>query len=64
MKTKEDYPLYLIAKDIADCLQCCENTAREMMKRSKLEVQVGPSGKLKRVPRDKFFKWLIEQEGK
>lgn len=52
------YPIILKAKDIADALQVCENTAYEMMRQSGLVIPCGRSGKSKRVQRDEFFSWL------
>lgn len=56
------YPLYLKATDIMDMLQICKNSAYKFMEASGLLL--GGLGKSKRVPRDKFMKWLLEQEGK
>lgn len=58
------YPLYLKASDIADAMQVCQNTAYELMRQSAMSVHCGKSGKSVRVPRDKFFRWVCEQEGK
>lgn len=54
------YPPVLKAKDIADAMQVCENTAYEMMRQSGLLVHCGRSGKSKRVPRDGFFEWVFK----
>lgn len=58
------YPLYLKASDIADLFQVCETTAREMMRQSGCQIAIGPSGKSKRVPRDKFLEYALSLEGK
>lgn len=52
------YPVVLKAKDIADAMQICENTAYEMMRQSGLLIPCGKSGKSKRVQRDEFFSWV------
>lgn len=58
------YPIYLKSIHVKDALQVCASSAREMMHRSGKVVRVGATGKSIRVPRDEFFKWVLEQEGK
>lgn len=59
MQTTENLPLILQAEDIASILGISRNGAYELMKQKGFPViQVG---RLKRVNRDAFFKWMENQ---
>ena len=58
-QTMESLPLILQAEDIASILGISKNGAYELMKQKGFPViQVG---RLKRVNRDAFFKWMEQQ---
>ena len=54
-----DYPLLLTVKHIQEILGVGKNRAYEIMQIEGFPVVV--VGRLKRVPRDKFFEWLEKQ---
>lgn len=59
MKQQADYPLILSVKDIAEIMQCSTYLARNLMQTSGFPmVRMGIGGRIKRVGRDAFFKWL------
>ena len=59
MQTAENLPLILQAEDIAQILGISKNGAYELMKQTGFPViQVG---RLKRVNRDAFFRWMEQQ---
>lgn len=61
MKRKEDYPMILTVAEVMEILGIGKRVAYELMDRTDFPcVRIG---KLKRVNRDSFFKW-IEQQGK
>ncbi|TFB14112.1 DNA-binding protein [Filobacillus milosensis] len=59
-KKMEDLPMYLTATEISDLLQISKPTAYEMMKKD--DFPLAKFGKIMRVNRDQFFKWLSNQE--
>ncbi|CAB4128107.1 hypothetical protein UFOVP103_20 [uncultured Caudovirales phage] len=59
MKEQTDYPLILSVPQIAEIMQCSEYLARNLMTTKGFPlVRMGVGGKIKRVGRDSFFKWL------
>lgn len=56
LKTIEDYPLILTAKDISDILIISKPTAYEIME--KTDFPLIRIGRCKRVRRDAFFQWI------
>ena len=60
MNQQQDYPLILTAEDIANILMINKNKAYELMKQKGFPTIT--MGRLKRVNRDSFFKWIEEQQ--
>lgn len=61
MKTVQDYPLILTADHIAEILGVSKRIAYEVMEHKGFPlVRVG---RLKRVNRDAFFKWIENKGG-
>jgi len=60
MNQQQDYPLILTADDIANILMINKNKAYELMKQKGFPTIT--MGRLKRVNRDSFFKWIEEQQ--
>jgi len=59
MKEQTDYPLILSVPQIAEIMQCSEYLAKNLMTTKGFPlVRMGIGGKIKRVGRDSFFKWL------
>ncbi len=58
-KEKEDYPLILTAADVAEIMRISQRHAYELMEVSGTLVKV--PGRTKRVPREAFFKWLLQE---
>jgi len=59
MKNAQDYPILLTAKDVAEILGITHRHAYEVMEEKGFPlVRIG---RLKRVHRDLFFKWLEEK---
>ena len=59
MKNIEDLPLVLNAEIIADILGCSKLSVYELMKQK--DFPVVRIGRLKKVSRDAFFKWMDQQ---
>lgn len=59
MKQQFDYPLILSVSDVAEIMQCSMYLARNLMQTPSFPVvRMGIGGRIKRVSRDAFFKWL------
>jgi excisionase family DNA binding protein len=58
-KTTEDLPIILNAEDIAEVLGISKLSAYELMKQKGFPVI--KIGRLKRVNRDAFFRWMENQ---
>lgn len=59
MKQQHDYPLILSVTDLAEIMNCSPYLARNLMKTKGFPVvHMGIGGRIKRVGRDAFFKWL------
>lgn len=56
MKTQTDYPLILTVQHISEIMQCSLYSARNLMNLKGFPVVA--FGRVKRVGRDSFFKWL------
>ncbi|WP_246055177.1 helix-turn-helix domain-containing protein [Pseudalkalibacillus caeni] len=59
MKEIHEYPPVLSAKEVAEIYQCSVWTAYDMMERK--DFPLVRVGRLKRVGRDAFIKWLEKQ---
>jgi excisionase family DNA binding protein len=59
-KTKEDYPMVLTVNEVREILRIGKRVAYELMDRD--DFPTVRIGKLKRVNRDEFLKWL-QSEG-
>lgn len=58
-KQQNDYPLILSVVHIAEIMQCSEYLARNLMQSQGFPVvRMGTGGRIRRVGRDAFFKWL------
>lgn len=62
MKEKEDYPIILKVKEIAEILSVSERSAYDLMERP--DFPLIRIGRQKRVQREAFFDWLDQQPGK
>lgn len=59
MKKKDDYPIILTVKHVAEIMQCSDYHARNVMNLKGFPVvRLGINSRMKRVGRDSFFKWL------
>lgn len=58
---KEDLPLILKAKDIAEILHVSMPTVYEMMRRTDFPLLPIP-GRIRRVTRDAFFQWMEDTQ--
>ena len=58
----ENYPIVLTAKHIQEILGCSKPVAYQMMEQK--DFPLIKLGRLKRVNRDAFFKWLEDQQNK
>ncbi len=56
MKTKEEYPMYLTANHVSEVLSCSKRYAYEIMEHK--EFPLIRIGRMKRVNREDFFKWV------
>ena len=61
MQTINDLPIILEAEHIAQVLGISKHSAYELMKRKGFPVL--KIGRLKRVNRDAFFRWMEEEGG-
>lgn len=59
MQTIQDYPIMLKAEHVAEILGITQRHAYEIMERK--DFPLIRIGRLKRVNRDAFFKWLEQQ---
>jgi excisionase family DNA binding protein len=57
---KEQYPIVMTAKHVSEILGCSLRIAYEVMEQK--DFPLIRVGRLKRVSRDAFFKWLEEQK--
>jgi excisionase family DNA binding protein len=62
-KKREDYPLVMTAEDIREILGVGRRKAYEIMEENEFPL-VRLGGKLKRVNRDDFFRWLDHKANK
>ncbi|MED0759104.1 helix-turn-helix domain-containing protein [Aneurinibacillus thermoaerophilus] len=62
VKTVEDYPLILTVNHICEILSISKPTAYELFKRKDFPALPLP-GRIRRVQRDAFFRWLEETKG-
>ncbi len=56
---KKDYPITLSVKDVQEILGIGRGTAYELTNRDDFPCM--KVGKVKRIPRDKFFEWMEQQ---
>ena len=61
MQTIKDFPITLTATDVSNILGCSKRIAYEVMERK--DFPLIRVGRLKRVNRDAFFKWMESQQG-